>query len=181
MTAFVDDLLMEVSEAHKPEPVSQPIIMVLQREIDEELRHWLLGQTLKRIRHFCAQHDSDADPIVFSREVERDFAKDRDHEFLIIVAVQNMKVVGHLLADNYHYYGRRYVCVSQLELDVRLTLEQQRDAFQAVITWQKELQAHGIRAATANAALIPWFQALGFVRIRTLMEWRKKEPNNGRQ
>ena len=45
-----------------------PIAIVeLQREMDEEIRHWLLGQALKRIRTYAAKYESDADPLTITR------------------------------------------------------------------------------------------------------------------
>lgn len=120
--------------------------------MDEELRHLFLGQVLKRIRNFCDKYDSDGDPIVMSHEVERDFTKERDHEFLILIAVnEELKVVGHLLANAYSYYGKLYICVSQMELDQGLSLDSEKKAFAVIKQWQGEIGARGIRAAAPSA------------------------------
>lgn len=149
-------------------------IMRLDPTMDVDLRHWLLGKVLKRIRAFCERYDSDGDGLVLSRDVEKDFVKDGDREFLIIVGVRKLQIVGHLLANTYCYRGRLYVYVGQMELDTGsgITLEQERAAFEIIKNWRKELRADGIRAAAPTAMHIRRLQMLfGFTPFLTTMKW----------
>jgi len=166
---------MEAVKIELDQPV---VVMELRREMDEELRHWFLGQALKRIRKFCEVNNCDGDPLIMSREVEKDFAKDKDHDFLIVVAVKNMTVVGHLLVDSYKYHGHTYATVVQFGLDEKVSLEQEEKAFGFVLNWAKEIKASGLKAIVEKPALMMWYSKFGFTRRSTIMEWRQ---DNGRR
>lgn len=166
-------------EAAKIQPESESIaVLQLQREMDEELRHWFLGQVLKRIRKFCEEQPiADANPIILSREVERDFSNDRDHKFLILLAVRELKVIGHLLAERVDFYGIPYILITQFNLDERMTFEQEQVGFKIISNWREEVGAKGIRATAVTPGLIMWYRRFGFMRNATVMDWR---PNGRR-
>lgn len=166
-----------MAKVEQIEPVGDPKTHLLQlrREMDEELRHWLLGSVLKRIRRFCEKYDSDADSVVMTREVERDFLKDRDREFMIILAVRQMEIVGHLLARIIVYYGRSYIYVHQMDIDPDsgITLEQEKEAFQLIVSWRKEVRAHGIRSNVPDTTNARRLQMMyNFEPMHTLMKWK---------
>lgn len=149
-------------------------IMRLDPAMDVDLRHWLLGMTLKRIRAFCEKYDSDGDGLTLSRDVEKDFVKDGDHEFLIIVGVRELQIVGHLLANAYQYRGRLYVYVGQMLIDRQsgITLEQEKEAFKWIQNWSLEIKACGIRAAAPSPVHVRRLRMLhGFSQGLVVMKW----------
>lgn len=128
-------------------------VIVLTESMDVELKHRLLGQVLRRIRDFSTKYDADGDPRIVAREVELDFASSGG-KYLILTAVRDLEVVGHLLARAIDYFGHRYIYVQQMELDERsgVTLAQERGAFKAIQAWQRGIGARGIRAVAPTPA-----------------------------
>lgn len=148
---------MSTVQALQRNPRQLATVMHLRREIDEELRHFLLGKVLKRIRAFSSKYDMDGDGLAHSRQVEKDFVRDSDHDYMIIVALNNeLQMVGHLLARASIYYGKLYIYIEQMEIDkgARVTLEQERQAYGWVKNWQVEIKADGIRSAVPSAAQV---------------------------
>src|SRR5262245_13679835 len=87
-------------------PIKRPVVLQLHRAIEEETRHFLLGQVLRRIREFDLLNNPEADGKVHARAVEWDFAQDQqDQRFFIVVAVKDARIVGHLLAKRLENYG----------------------------------------------------------------------------
>lgn len=164
--------------------VEAPVEMFqLARELDPELGHWLLGQAMKRIRRYCQKYDSDADPLIMMREVEQDFVTN-GYNFLIVVAVRDLRIVGHLLVDRYVYHGCPYAAISQFQLDEQLTLDQEKKAFEIVLNWCKQIDIRGLRAVVDRKALrnhpkavLRWYRQFGFVRKRSIF----MEYQNGRR
>lgn len=151
-------------------------IVQLGREMDVEAAHWLFGKALKRIRIFCGKHDTDGDPVVCMRDVEKDFARDNGHDYLIIVAINDqLEMVGHLLASASMYHGSKYIYVEQMEIDrgAGVTLDQERMAFGWIKDWQKEIKAEGIRAMGPGPAQVRRLQMIhNFIPTMTLMRER---------
>lgn len=128
----------------KVEPLPEPTrVFQLHRAMDDEVRGYLLGQVLKRIRQFDEKYNPQGSPMVHTREVERDFAKDRDHLFFIGIGVKECRVVGHLLARVFEYYGKVYVHVEQMAIDKHsgIKLEQEHKIFAMLKAWQGEIGA----------------------------------------
>lgn len=168
---------MEATALKQAEPETH--LIHLQREMDEELRHIFLGSVLKRIRIFAETWDSDANSIVISRAVEKDFVKDKDQEFMIIIAVREMQIVGHLLARALDYYGNLYINVHQMDIDANsgITLEQEQRPLRWLINWQKEIGAKGIRAMVPDAVNARRLKIMyGFTEMYIMM---KLENYNG--
>ena len=151
--------------------VAERVVYRLQRKMDEELYHLLLGQCLKRIRKFAEEFDSDADPMVLARAVEHDSLQDQP-AFCLIIAVQGIKVVGHLLATADWYFGKRYVFVHQLDLrGVGFTPEEARAHYDILKTWAKSMGASGIRAGAGTDAHVRLYKSwFGFAPFRTIMK-----------
>jgi hypothetical protein len=133
----------------KPVAATKTVIVRVHPAMEEEIRHSLLGSALKRIREFCAKFDTDANGKFLAKAVEQDFAKERDHEFYVLVAIRGSEIVGHLLAHLDFYYGGRIVFVMHLELDrrCRLTLEELKGALEDVAAWGQTWGAKKMGAA----------------------------------
>lgn len=142
-------------EVSRETEMPQVVVLQLNRNMDEEIRHNLLGAVLKRVRRFDEQYNPQGVPTVHCREIERDFAKDRDHSYFIAVAITDGQVVGHLLARVYEYYGKLYVHVEQMVIDkgTPIKLEQEHQIFAALQAWQREIYADpAITTAALNEA-----------------------------
>lgn len=135
----------------KPRPMVLQLVRVLP---DEEARHYLLGQVLKRIRKFDEQYNPHADPKVHARTVEKDFTKDQGQEFFIAVAIREGFIVAHLLARRLENYGKWWVHVEQMQLDkdCGMDVEQNRLVLQMLKSWQKETGSDGITTCAINDA-----------------------------
>jgi hypothetical protein len=141
--------------ALKLEHETEPVVLHLDPAMDVELRHVLLGMTLRRIRDFCVKYDSDANGARLSRDVEQDFASDEPKRFFMVLACHpGPKVVGHLLATRDYYYGQTYCYVHQMEIDKNagVTMPQEQRVFALVKEWAKEIKALGLRAAAQTPA-----------------------------
>lgn len=162
-------------------PSREPVIMVvLSRTMDDELRHRLIGQVLRRIREFAGKYDTDGVPSVVARDVEWDSAKDiKDQQYLVILAVRDLQVIGHLLCRIVNYYGNNYVYMQQFEIDEGsgITLEQERQAFRAVLAWKNQIGAVGIRAIAPSPAHRRRLSMMhGFVAKHTTMTFGADAP-----
>lgn len=157
------------------------IFVVLTRDYDVELRHRLLGQLLRRVKDFAEKYDTDGVPQVVARAVEWDFAQDKENqEYLSIIAVRGLEVVGHLLCHAIHYFGHKYVYVQQFEIDGEsgITIEQERQAFRAVTAWKQQIGARGIRAVAPSPVHVRRLRMLhGFTAKHTTMTFG--EDSNG--
>lgn len=149
-------------------------LIVLTRDLDEELFHRLLGQVLRRVRDFAAKYDTDGIPKVVARAVEWDFAQDKENqEYFLVVALCGLEVIGHLLCHAVNYYGKQAIQIQQLEIDkgYGITLEQERRAFQQVIAWGKARGVTEFRAAAPSPAHVRRLRMLyGFESYLTTMK-----------
>lgn len=160
---------MEAALLHNPAP--SIVITRLDPYFPYELRFHLLGQALTRIREFSEKYDGDADPVVFCREIQEDFIKQRDHEFFIVVAVEDGRVVGHMLARLESYYGRRYVFILQTDISgAGLTPKQIDSGFDMLSNWAQDVSALGIRLAAITETHVRLFKKREFTVKFTAMK-----------
>jgi hypothetical protein len=149
----------------------RPIILALDRHMKIDTAYFLLGQALSRIEAFSEKYDTDADPKVMSKEVAQDFVKERDSEYLVIVAVREGVVIGHFLAKFEVYYGCRYVFLSQLDiLGAGLQASEVDYGFEIVTGWAKSLDARGLRLCAPTEAHARIYRKRGFGQRLTVME-----------
>jgi len=134
-------------------PRKEAVVFQVHRAMDDEIRHLFLGQALKRIRAFAEKYDTDADPVIMTREFERDFAKDTNQEFCLVVAIRDLRVIGHFLSRAEFYYGKKYVYVVQLDiLDAGLIHEEVLSGMSILKDWARSVGALGIRAGALTRA-----------------------------
>ena len=141
------------------------------------MRYSLFGQALSRIKKFCEEIDSESDGSTLCRNIEQDFVRERDHDFMLLVAVNSdVQVVGHLLAERVQNHGKLYIWVSQMEIDKDsgVSLWQEGEAFKWILSWQRELGAKGVRALTKDKTRMRWLRMLhGFKPALTVMRWEE--------
>ena len=161
---------MEAEKVTPIESARRGVVVFLDRAMDSEIAHFLLGQVLKRVKEFSRQYDTDADGGELARAVEKDFAADRQ-TFLICVFVKDGRVVGHLLAKEDLYYGRKFVYVHQHNLDrhAGISKEQELSALKHVEGWAKALGASGLRAAAPSEAHVRRLRDYGFNSFLTVV------------
>lgn len=150
--------------------------------MEVQTRHHVLGIVLKRVADFCKAYDTDGDPIVMQHEVEADFAKERDHDFMILVGLHEGAVIGHSLAQRFHYFGRLYVSVIQIEVDdgAQFTDENGREGMEFFHGWANEIGAAGLRCAAVSPAHVRLMGRYGFKPQMTMMRWGGVDNGKGR-
>lgn len=157
------------------------MILPLTAQMEVETRHLVLGMVLKRIAKFGVTYDTDGDPQIMQREVETDFAKARGHDFMILVGIHDGSVIGHALAQQFHYFGRLYVSVIQIEVDdgAAFTDENGREGMEFFRGWAQELGAAGIRCAAVSPAHVRLMSKYGFKPQMTMMRWEGWQNGEG--
>jgi len=156
--------------ALNPKP-SGIAVFQLHRAMDPEICHLFLGQAVKRIRQFAEKYDTGANPIVLSREFEQDFAKDTNQDFFLVIAVRDLRVVGHFLTRLEWCYGNKYVHLSQLDIvGAGLNEDEIASGLKMVKDWARSMEAVGLRLGALTDAHVRLYRRHGFSPWITVMK-----------
>ena len=107
----------ERGNGHDKEPeinLGFPCLMTLCQ--DRPICWNLMPQALQRIKAFCSKYDTNSNPEKLAQSVQVNFASGNDG-VLIMVAVTEWQVIGHLLVTMEEWLGRKFATIIQYECD----------------------------------------------------------------
>ena len=120
-----------------------PFLMTLRQ--DQPICWILMPQTLERIKNFCLRYDTDSDPKKLAESVQVSFASG-NNGVLIMVAVEQYRVVGHLLATMDSWFDKKFITILQYEIDSDSGIDTGflQAGFNRIKKWGKEQGAQAI-------------------------------------
>lgn len=128
-----------------------------------------MPQALARVRAFRANYEHYGDVERLVRVIEAHFLTD-DPDVLLIVGVEDGKVMGHMLLTLDEWLGSKFVTIQQYEVDVALPREELRAHLALVETWARHKGAGEIRIIAEGPVRERAYRAFyGFEGGKTLM------------
>ena len=150
---------------------ARTVVIRLEPSIPEEARFFFLGQALRRIREFAEKYDTDGDGKVLSVEIQRDFAKEMNHEYFLAIAVREGRITAHFLAQAVEYERKLYVWVKQWEIDEgeKAPPGQIKQMFELFDRWKRDIGAAGMRCQAQTEAHVRLYKKMGWKHKFTVM------------
>jgi hypothetical protein len=123
-----------------------------------------LIQVMERVRNFCIQFESDANPDIFCEAVAEAYFRENPGLYSFAVVDDAGKVVAHAIVTVENYYGTITINIPQFWKDkgVQIPGELYDRFFELVIGLAKANKATKIRMSARNSAVARVLGRLGF-------------------
>ena len=151
-------------------------ILCLHRDNDESWAYVPL--VCQRLRDFCTTYASEADPEQVIRLYQQQFLQDTP-QLLVIVALQEGRIVAHLLVSLDWWMGARLATVLQYAQDTDdmdlIPREQLHTTFTWLRQWAKAQGAGHLQCLVRHPALVRAFRQYGFAPAAMLLRQSVEE------
>lgn len=133
----------------------------------------------RRIRDFCVRHDTDLPADLLIRSVHASYIADVPN-MLVILAIDDGQVIGHLLVDLADWGGRKVATIVQYALDGMVPIEVLRKGLGLIEQWARGRGCQAVQVLAISEELARAYgRFYGFRRHRVLMRKRLDVDGGG--